>query len=135
MIDILKAEVLYMNSSEGFNDLIVYRKAYDLAMEIYVITRSFPKEEQYAITDQIRRSSRSVCANFAEGYRKRTYLKSFIAKLHDADAECSETMVWLQFARSCALLRDKQFEKLNEGYKEVGKLLGFMIKNPKEFVR
>ena len=81
-----------------FKELIVYKKSFSLAMEVYEISKSFPKEEKYSLTDQIRRSSRSVCANIAEAYRKHIYVKHFVSKLTDADAENSETLVWLDFA-------------------------------------
>jgi len=85
----------------GFNDLIVYRKAFSLAMDIYKTTRQFPNEEVYSLTSQIRRSSRSVCSNIGEGYRKRLYEAHFISKMSDADMENSETQVWLNFAVEC----------------------------------
>lgn len=84
-----------------FQKLLAYQKSFDLAMQIFEISKKFPKEEVYSLTDQIRRSSRSVTANIAEAYRKRKYIKHFISKLTDADAENSETVVWLDFAFSC----------------------------------
>ena len=87
-----------------FKELIVYKKAFNLAMEVYEASKSFPTEEKYSLTDQIRRSSRSVCANIAEAYRKRLYIKNFISKLTDSDAENSETTVWLDFALACKYL-------------------------------
>ena len=86
-----------------FQDLIAYQKSFELAMCIFEISKSFPKEETYSLTDQIRRSSRSVPANIAEAYRKRIYPKSFYSKLTDSDAENSETQVWLEFALKCNL--------------------------------
>ncbi len=82
-------------------DLLVYQKAFELAMEIFQITKRFPKEETYSLTDQIRRSSRSVNANLGEAYRKRRYINHFISKLSDADTENGETQVWLDFALAC----------------------------------
>ncbi|MFU8845008.1 MAG: four helix bundle protein, partial [Bacteroidales bacterium] len=84
-----------------FKDLTVYKKAFDLAMEIYEISKCFPKEEKYSLTDQIRRCSRSVCANIGEAYRKRRYSKHFVSKISDSDSENAETQVWLEFALSC----------------------------------
>lgn len=86
-------------------------------MEIFYITKSFPHEEKYSLTDQIRRSSRSVCANLAEGFRKRRYPKAFIAKLSDSETEATETQTWLEFAISCKYISSEQFEKLNNSYK------------------
>ena len=85
--------------NKGFKDMKVYQLAYSSAMEIYNISKSFPREEIYSLTDQMRRSSRSVCVNIAEGYRKRIYPKHFKSKITDADGECSETMIWLDFAK------------------------------------
>lgn len=86
---------------EDFRDLIVYRKAFRLAMDIFELSKQSPKEEQYSLTDQIRRSSRSVCSSLAEGYRKRQYPKHFIAKISDARMENAETTVWLDFTLAC----------------------------------
>ena len=87
-----------------FQDLLAYQKSFSLAMKIFEITKSFPKEEMYSLTDQIRRSSRSVPANIAESYRKRVYPKNLHSKLTDCDAENSETQVWLEFAFNCNYL-------------------------------
>src|ERR1041384_8582106 len=86
---------------KGHRDLKVYQLAYKLAMEIFEVSKAFPKEEKYSLTDQIRRSSRSVAANIAEGFRKRQYPKMFVSKLADSDGETAETQVWLDFARYC----------------------------------
>lgn len=85
-------------------ELEVYKKAFDAATDLYHISKSFPKEETYSLTDQIRRSSRSVCANLAEAWRKRRYEAAFIAKLSDAECEAAETQVWLEFAVKCGYL-------------------------------
>ena len=85
------------------------------------------------MTDQIRRSSRSVCANLAEAYRKRLYLKHYVAKMSDADGECSETLVWLSFSRDCECLTVEQCEPLRSDCQEVGRMLGYMIAHPGEF--
>jgi four helix bundle protein len=84
-----------------FQDLLAYKKSFALAMKIFDISKSFPLEEKYSLTDQIRRSSRSVSANISEAYRKRRYPKHFISKLTDSDAENSETQTWLEFALEC----------------------------------
>ncbi len=102
-------------------------------MEIFVISRSFPKEERYSLTDQIRRSSRSVAANIAEGYRKRQYPNMFVSKLADADAEATETQVWLDFALRCEYLTVDQHDQLISRYTEIGRMLGSMIAHPERF--
>ena len=120
-------------SSQGYKDLIVYKKAYAAAMEIFKESKKFPKEEVYSLTDQIRRSSRSVCANIAEGYRKRIYPKSFISKMADSDGECAETMVHLDFAKDCGYINNQTHKKITEEYIQVGKMLGSMINSPEKF--
>jgi len=117
----------------SFNKLLAYQKAFELAMDIFEVSKAFPKEEKYSLTDQIRRSSRSVCANMAEAYRKRIYPKHFLSKLTDSDSENSETQVWLEFARSCNYITDEQKEILNNKGAEIGKLINFMINNPNKF--
>ena len=94
----------------NFKDLIVYKKAFDHAMKIFHVTKTFPKVEQYSLTDQIRRSSRSICANIGEAWRKRRYPAHFVSKLTDSDAETSETMIWLDFALECGYV-DLQVHK------------------------
>lgn len=116
-----------------FKKLIAYQKSFDLAMSIFEISKSFPKEETYSLTDQIRRSSRSVSSNIAEAYRKRRYLKSFISKLTDADGENSETCTWLDYALACSYIQNEDYSKcINEGL-EIGKLINYMINNPGKF--
>jgi four helix bundle protein len=117
----------------ALENLIVFNKAYSLAMQIFELSKNFPKEERYSLTDQIRRSSRSVCANIGEGYRKKIYPKSFIAKLVDADGECTETMIHLSFARDCGYIDIVNFDKLKDGYAEVGRILGAIINKPGNF--
>ncbi len=117
----------------NFKDLLAYKKAFELAMEIYEISRRFPKEEKYSLTDQIRRSSRSVCANFAEAYRRRKYPAHFISKLTDSDAENSETEVWLDFAFACKYIIEDEYKFLFAKKGEVGRLLGDIIKNPEKY--
>jgi len=103
-----------------FKELTAYKKAFTLAMMIYKVSKSFPKEEQYSLTDQIRRSSRSTCANIAEAYRKRIYPKHFISKLTDSDGENSETVVWLDFALECEYLDRKTHNSLYSECLEIG---------------
>ena len=116
-----------------FQELLAYKKSFALAMKIFEITKLFPKEETYSLTDQIRRSSRSVPATIAEAYRKRIYPKHFYSKLTDADAENSETQVWLAFAFSCKYISENLFEELTSESQEIGKLINYMILNPKKF--
>ncbi|WBL26225.1 four helix bundle protein [Zunongwangia sp. HGR-M22] len=93
-----------------FKSLKVYQKAFSLAMRIFEESKSFPSEEKFSLTDQIRRSSRSVCANIAEAYRKRKYPKHFVSKLTDCDAENAETQTWIEFAYSCDYLSEDSYE-------------------------
>ena len=116
-----------------FKQLLAYKKAFDLSMVIFNISKYFPKEETYSLTDQIRRSSRSVCANIAEAYRKRRYPKHFISKLTDADGENSETNTWLDFALACKYISTEDYYKFSEEGKEIGKLINYMINNPEKF--
>ena len=116
-----------------FQDLLAYKKGFEVAMEIFEVSKSFPKEETYSLTDQIRRSSRSVCANIAESYRKRVYPKHFHSKLTDSDAENSETQTWLEFAFACKYINENTFIELTEKNKEVGKLINYMLLNPAKF--
>ncbi len=116
-----------------FKELLAYQKAFSLAVEIFQISKQFPKEEMYSLTDQIRRSSRSVCANIAESYRKRLYVKHFVSKLTDADAENSETVVWLDFALSCEYILKELYNGLIERTSEIGRLINYMILNQGKF--
>ncbi len=119
--------------TEGFEQLTVYKLAYGLAMKIFHASKDFPKEEKYALIDQIRRSSRAVCANLAEAYRKRQYPKHYASKMSDADGECSETLVWLSFSCDCKYLTLEQYEPLRSECQEIGKMLGYMMAHPAEF--
>jgi four helix bundle protein len=116
-----------------FKELAAFQKSFLLAMNIFNLSKSFPKEEKYALTDQMRRSSRSVSANIAEAYRKRRYPNHFISKLTDSDAENSETSVWLEFALKCEYIDLATFTELNNQTIEIGKLINFMINNPGKF--
>lgn len=115
-------------------ELTVYKKAYDLAMRIYNISKQFPTEERYALTSQIRRSSRSVCLNLREAWAKRRYEAHFISKLTDADGENSETETSLDFARDCGCISDSVHRELSGIYVEIGKMLGSMILKPEPFL-
>ena len=114
-------------------DLDVYKLAFDAANNIYEITKAFPKEEKYSLTDQIRRSSRSVCANLAEAFRKRRYPKSFTAKIVDSEAEAAETQAWLDFALKCDYISLMDHDKLIIKYNHVlGKLVN-MSRQPEKW--
>ena len=117
----------------GYKDLKVYQLAYQLAMDVFNASKTFPREERYALIDQVRRSSRSVAANIAEGYRKRQYPKMFASKLADADAEATETQVWLDFALDCGYLPKERYVELKKHYQDVGRMLGRMMVTPEKF--
>jgi len=122
-----------MTNSVGFRDLRVYQLAFELAMEIFRLSKSFPIEERFSLTDQIRRSSRNVSANIAEGYRKKQYPKMFVSKMADADGEATETQVWVDFATNCGYFSTVQQAQLKSGYEEIGRMLGGMIAHPEKF--
>jgi four helix bundle protein len=106
-------------------DLRVYQASFQAAMAIYQLSKSFPSEEKFSLTDQVRRSSRSVCANLAEAFRKRRYPKNFVSKLSDCEAEAAETYVWLDFALACDYVTIEEYEKL---YKEYDMILGMLVR-------
>jgi four helix bundle protein len=122
-----------MAEYRGFRDLIVYQKSYKLTMEIFEISKTFPKEEKYSLVDQIRRSSRSVPANIAETWVKRKYPKSFVSKLLDSLAEEAETEVWIDMSRDSKYIDDQLHNSLLERYQEVAKMLSSMINTPEKF--
>lgn len=124
-----------MSRINSFRELIVYQKAYKLSMEIFEISKSFPKEEKYSLTDQVRRSSRSVTANIAEAWAKRIYVKHFVSKLSDSLSEEFETEVWLDYSRDCHYIDASQNEKFMSEYDEVRKMLISMINNPEKFCK
>lgn len=117
----------------GFRDLKVYQLAYELALEIFNETKAFPKEERFSLTDQIRRSSRSVAANIAEGFRKRQYPNMFASKMADSDSEAAETQVWLDFACDSGYLPRQRHDTLISQYEEIGRMLSAMIEHPERF--
>jgi four helix bundle protein len=119
-----------MSQINSFKDLIVYQKAYNLAMEIFEITKSFPKEEKYSLTDQIRRSSRSITSSIAESWAKRRYVKAFINKLTDSLGEEYETEVWLAYSKDSSYINESKYNELMNGYDEVRKMLISIINSP-----
>lgn len=116
-----------------FKELLAFQKSFQLAMDVFQLSKSFPKEEKYSLTDQIRRSSRSVSANIAEAYRKRRYPNHFVSKLTDSDAENSETNVWLEFSLKCEYINIETYNDLNNKTIEIGRLINYMINNPNKF--
>ena len=116
-----------------FRDLEVYQKAFKAAMRIYEITKSFPNEESYSLVDQIRRSSRSVCSNQAEAWRKRKYTAVFQNKLTDSMQEASETQCWLEFSLACNYVTEGLFEDLDNEYEEIISMINAMEKNAQKF--
>ena len=114
-------------------DLIAYKKGFKLAMDIFHFSKKFPKEETYSLTDQIRRCSRSVCANLSEAYRKRRYPKHFISKLTDCDAENGETQTWLEFALACDYISNETYNNLLKESQDIANLINYMILNPNKF--
>ncbi|MDO8137265.1 MAG: four helix bundle protein [Candidatus Brocadiales bacterium] len=119
----------------GYKDLKVFQQSYKLAMNIFEITKSFPKEEKYSLVDQIRRSSRSVPANIAEAWKKRQYPKMFISKIIDAAGEAGETEVWLDISKDAGYLQMKEYENLISGYDEINRMLYGMIEKSEKFTR
>jgi four helix bundle protein len=117
-----------------FRDLTVYKKAFKLSMEIYEISRKFPNDERFGLTSQIRRSSRSVCSNVGEGYRKRQYEKHFVSKSTDADIENTETQVWLDYSLACKYIDEIVYQELIIRSEEVGRMLNHMIENPQKYL-
>ena len=115
-------------------DLIVYQKAYKLALDIHLATVNFPNSEKYGISNQIRRSSKSVYANFAEAYRRRKYKNHFISKMSDCLSENSETEVWLDFAKDLGYLNLNLFDNLQTRNEEVGRMLAYVLNNPDRFI-
>jgi len=117
-----------------YSDLLAYRINFRLSQEIFELSKQFPKEEMYALTDQFRRASRSIGANIAEARGKRRYEKHFVSKLTDADGERLETQHWLRTSYSCRYLGQEQAEKVNESLLEIGRLLNGMIEKSSAFV-
>ena len=122
-----------MSQVNSFRDLIVYQKAYKLAMEIFKISKSFPKEEKYSLTDQMRRSSRSVTSNIAEAWAKKRYVKSFVNKLTDSLGEEYETEVWLDYSRDTKYITVLMHSELMNEFDEVRKMLISIINHPEKW--
>jgi four helix bundle protein len=119
---------------KSHEDLAVYQMAFDVAMKIFELSKKFPVEERYSLTDQIRRSSRSVCANLAEAWRKRRYEAAFIAKLNDCEAEAAETQVWIKFVVKCQYLDLEQGRELYATYNQVLSGLVHLINNSPRWI-
>jgi four helix bundle protein len=116
-----------------FKELRVYQNAMDACMGVFELSKRFPSEERFSLTDQIRRASRSVCANLAEAWRRRRYPAAFVAKLTDRSGEASEIQVWLEIARRCGYLEREQTQKLNDQYEHIGAQLLRMIQEPEKW--
>lgn len=123
---------MYVKSAK---DLDVYKLAYEQAMEIFSLSRDFPKEEKYSLTDQIRRASRSVCGNLREAWAKRKYIAHFASKLTDCDGENAETDTWLDFAKDCGYITNEMYDKMIQRNKKIGQMLGSMISKPETFCK
>ena len=120
---------------KSVRDLEVYQLSFDTAMEIFEIAKGFPKEETYSLIDQIRRSSRSVCTNLAEGWRKRRYKAVFINKLTDAEQEAAETQTWLEFALKCNYIDKNIFDRLDDKYEHIFAMLISMERKAESFCK
>jgi four helix bundle protein len=120
-------------SYKKINKTKVYKLAFELAMKIFEVSKKFPKEEKYSLIDQIRRSSRSVCACLSEANRKKLYEAYFVSKVSDSDMENAETQTWLEFALACIYITQKEYDELLNLSEEVGKLLSHMINNPGKY--
>ncbi len=118
-----------------FRDLEVFKLARQQAMEIFNLSKTFPKEERYSLTDQMRRSSRSVCANLGEAYRKRQYPAHFKSKISDSDMENTETQIWMDFALECKYICIEEHVVFIKRSQSVGRILNYMIQNPQKFQR
>ena len=118
---------------KSFKDLTVYQKAFEQAVRIFEMTKSFPRSEQRSLIDQIRRSSRSVCTNIGESWRKRRYVAHFVSKLTDSDAEATETMIWLDFSLKFRYIDSQVHSDFYSEYEQIGKMLGSMISSLEKF--
>jgi four helix bundle protein len=125
--------VLRKSDLRHFRDLEVYQKAFQASMKIFEMTKGFPSEEKFALVDQIRRSSRSVCANLAEGWRKRKYIAVFKNKLTDSMQEASETQSWLEFCLACRYIEESRFREIDNEYETILSMLNAMEKNADKF--
>ena len=118
---------------KSHRELKVYQMSFDVGMKIFNLSKTFPKEETYSLTDQMRRSSRSVSANIAEAFRKRRYPKHFVSKLTDSEAESAETQVWLDYALACKYINNENYEKLNKQYENIIGMLVNMSNHPEKW--
>ncbi|MBK6826480.1 MAG: four helix bundle protein [Chitinophagaceae bacterium] len=116
-----------------YRKLTGYQKAFELALEIFQLTKMFPAEERYSLTDQFRRSSRSVCSNFVEAYKRRRYRDYFVSKLNDAETENAETQVWIDFSLAFGYITPETHQCLTEKNNAIAKLILFMINHPEKF--
>ncbi len=116
-----------------FKELLGFKKAFNLALEIQNISKKFPKDEQYSLTDQIRRCSRSVCVNISEGFRQLRYKAHFVAKMTDADIENTETQVWIDFGHAFGYIVENERKTILQQSEEIGRLLFHIIKNPEKY--
>lgn len=123
---------MYVKSAK---ELDVYKLAYEQAMDIFSLSKSFPKEEKYSLTDQVRRSSRSVCGNLREAWAKRRYIAHFVSKLTDCDGENAETDTWIEFAKDCSYITNEIYDKMKQRNKIIGQMLGSMITKPETFCK
>ncbi len=118
----------------GFKEMSVYKRAFEMARMVFVLSKRFPSEEKFSLTDQVRRSSRSVSTQYAEGYRKKRYLTHFVSKMTDADGENAETQVWLDHAVACGYVTERDIAPIVQVSEEVGRMLGDMIENPEKYI-
>jgi four helix bundle protein len=117
-----------------YRTLLAYQKAFKVAMKIYQISKTFPPEERFGLTAQIRNSSRSVCANIVEAYKRRRYKDYFISKMNDSETENAETQVWLDFAPACNYITDKVYQEIKTENDEIAKLVLYKINNPEKYL-
>jgi four helix bundle protein len=122
-----------MSDIRSFKELKVWKKAMDLAMEIFEVTKGFPMEERYSLTDQIRRSSRSVPTNIAEAWRKRRYPAAFVSKLNDAEGESAETQTHLEIAKRCGYIDSASVSRFDDSYEEIMAMLVSMVARPEQW--
>jgi four helix bundle protein len=119
---------------ESHEDLDVYRLAFKAACRIFELSKRFPREETYALTDQIRRASRAVCSGIAEGWRRRRYVAAFVNKLNEAEGEGAETQVWAAFALECGYMTEQEYEEIREMYDHILRMLVKMISHPEPWL-
>lgn len=124
-----------MEFVQNYTDLKVYKLSFESAMRIFELSKKWPKEEKYSLVDQIRRSSRSVCGNIAEAWRKRRYPAHFVSKLSDADTEAAETEVWLAFAQQCGYLAEADYKELKDHYDHICRMLSKMMDKPEPWCK